>query len=117
MFGSLVSRFRLVTLLLALGLGTVGGVVLDAALASQMEGPKQAAVSAVHPSPTCPDVHSCAMIPGCTTAVCWTVSALPAQSTVLQPRPAAVLPEPAEPSITGIVSSPDPHPPRVFLRS
>jgi hypothetical protein len=38
MFGSLVSRFRLVTLLLALGLGTVGGVVVDAALASQMEG-------------------------------------------------------------------------------
>jgi hypothetical protein len=117
MSGSLLSRFRLVTLLLAFGLGMVGGAVGDAAMASLISDPRQSGLSADHPCPACPDAPSRGMMPGCTTTACWTIPALPAQNTVLLPRPAAAFPEPAEPRIAGIVFSPDPHPPRAFLRS
>jgi hypothetical protein len=114
---SLLNRLRLATLLLAFGLGLVGGVASDAAMASQMAGIGQSGLSADHPCPMCPDAQSGAMMPGCTTAACWTIPALPVQTTVVQPRPAAAHPEPAEPRIAGIVFSPDPHPPRALPHS
>jgi hypothetical protein len=108
----LLSRFRLVALLLAFGLGMVGGAAADAAMA--WEGPGQPGLSVEHPCPTCPDRQSSLMMPGCTIAACWMIPALPAQTTVLPSWPAAAFPESAEASIAGIVCSPDPHPPRAF---
>jgi len=118
MLGSLLSRFRVVMLLLGFGLGLAGGVVSDAAMASQMQGPMQSGLSTGHPCPACPDGQRSAMMPGCTAmAACWTTPALPAQGAALQRRPAAGFPDPADASIAGIASSPDPHPPRSSLPS
>jgi hypothetical protein len=114
MFASLVSRFRVAMLLLAFGLGLAGGMVSDAVMATQMQGPIPSGVSAGHPCPACPGEQRGTMMPGCTMVAqaCWTIPALPAQSAVWQRQPAAVFPAPVESHIAGIVSAPDPHPPR-----
>jgi hypothetical protein len=117
MLGLFVSRFRVLALLLAFGLGLAGQAVSNAAMASQMQMAMQPGISSGASCPGCPDAQHGGMAPGCPLAACWTIPALPAQGTALLPRPPATFPEPTEAIITGIKSAPDPRPPRAFLYS
>ena len=117
MLGSFVSRSRILMLLLAFALGLAGQVVSNAAIAAQMQGPGQAGASTGSPCPDCDADMQHGLFPSCTATSCWTIPALPPQSTTLEPRPAAAFPASADAIITGITSAPDPYPPRAFLRS
>src|SRR6516165_3733316 len=117
MLGSFVSRSRVLMLLLAFALGLAGQVVSSAAMAAQMQGPAQAGASTGSPCPGCDADMQHGSLPSCMTASCWTIPALPPQSTALEPRPAAVFPTSADAIVTSIASAPDPHPPRAFLHS
>ena len=114
MLGLFVSRFRVVMLLLAFALGLAGQAVSSAAMAAQMQGP--APVGSGTLCPGCDgDRQDSGLAPSCMVSSCWTVPALPAPSTALEPRPSAVFPASADTITTGITSAPDPHPPRAFL--
>jgi hypothetical protein len=117
MLGFYVSRFRVLILILAFGLGLAGPVVSSAAMAAQMQGPAQAGVGAGSPCPDCDADMQHGLLPSCMTMSCWTIPALPPQSTTLEPRRAAVFPASADTIVTGIRSAPDPRPPRAFLHS
>ena len=117
MLNSFVSRFRVLMLLLAFGLGLAGQVVSNAAMAAQMQDPAQADVGAGSPCPDCDADMQHGSLPSCMTMSCWTIPALPPQSTVLEPPPSVAFPASADSNVTGIRSAPDPHPPRAFLRS
>jgi hypothetical protein len=111
MLGSFASRFRVFMLLLAFGLGLAGQVTSSAAMAAQMQGPTQAGINTGALCPGCDaDMQHGGMAPSCMVTSCWTIPALPPQSTALEPRPADAI-------VTGIASAPDPHPPRTFLHS
>ena len=118
MLGLLISRFRVVMLLLAFGAGMAGGILSDAAMGSQMQDPMQSAPSTGHPCPACPAGQNTGMMPGCTSmATCWTVPALPAaQEAGVQVPPEMTFAATAGIGIAGIASAPDPRPPRSFLR-
>ena|SRR6516225_10752080 len=118
MLGFFVSRFRVVMLLLAFGLGLAGQVVSSAAMAAQMQGPAPAGISPGAPCPGCdPDMQRGGLASTCMVSSCWTIPALPPQSTTLEPQPAAVFPTSADAIVTGVASAPDPRPPRAFLHS
>ena len=114
MFASLPSRFRVAVLLLAFGLGLASGAVSDAAIASQMQGPIPTGVGPGHQCPACPGGRHGALTPGCTVsaAACWTTPAVPVQGAALLRQPSALFLAPVETRIAGVVSAPDPHPPR-----
>ena len=118
MLNSFVSRFRVLILLLAFGLGLAGQISSSAAMAAQMQGPAQAGIGTGAVCPGCgTDMEHGGLARSCMASSCWTIPALPAQSTSLEPGPAAVFPASSDTIITGITSAPDPHPPRVFLHS
>ena len=117
MLGLVVRRFRVLMLLLAVGLGLASQVVSNAAMAAQMQGPVQACLGAGTLCPGCDADMQHGSLPSCMTASCWTIPALPPQSTALEPRPAAVFPTSADAIVAGIASAPDPRPPRAFLHS
>ena len=117
MLGSFVSRSRVLMLLLAFALGLAGQVVSNAAMAAQMQDPAPADVGAGSPCPDCDTDMQHGSLPSCMTMSCWTIPALPPQSTTFEPRPAAVFPTSADAIVTGIASAPDPRPPRAFLHS
>ncbi len=109
--GVVHSRFRVLMLLLAFGLGLTGQVTSSAAMGAQMQGPAQAGTGALCPGCDA-DMQPGGMAPSCMATSCWTIPALPPQSMTLEPRPAAVYPISADAIVTGITSAPDPHPPR-----
>jgi len=118
MLNSFVSRFRVLILLLAFGLGLAGQISSSAAMAAQVQGPAQAGIGTGTVCPGCDaDMQYGGLAPSCMASCCWTIPALPAQSTSLEPGPAAAFPASAGAIITGITSAPDPYPPRAFLRS
>jgi hypothetical protein len=118
MLGSFVSRFRVLMLLLAFGLGLAGQIGSSAAMAAQMQGPAQAGISSGAVCPGCDmDMHHGGVAANCMLSSCSNTPALPAQSTGLEPLPAAVFPASTDAIVTGITSAPDPHPPRVLLHS
>lgn len=118
MLGSFVSRFRVFILVLAFGLGLAGQVASSAVMAAQTQGPAQAGISTGALCPGCDsDMQHGGLAPSCMATSCWTIPALPAQSTALEPHAAAVFPVSADAIVTGIASAPDPHPPRALLHS
>jgi hypothetical protein len=118
MLGSFVSRFRVLILLLAFGLGLAGQVMSSAAMAALMQRPAQADIDTGAVCPGCgTDMQPGGLAPSCMASPCWTIPALPAQCTSLEPGPAAVFPASADAIVTGITAAPDPHPPRAFLHS
>jgi hypothetical protein len=118
MLGSFVSRFRVFILLLTFWLGVAGQVTSSAATAAQMQGPALVGINGGALCPGCDgDRQDSGLAPSCMGSSCWTVPALPAQSTALEPLPSTVFPASADTIITGIISAPDPHPPRALLHS
>ena len=117
MLGLFVSRSHILMLLLAFALGLAGQVVSNAAMAAQMQGSGQAGASTGSPCPDCDADMLHGSLPSCMTMSCWTIPALPPQSTTLGPRLAAVFPTSADVIVTGMASAPDPHPPRALLHS
>jgi len=117
MLGSFVSRSRILMLLLAFALGLAGQVVSNAAMAAQMQGPGQAGASTGSPCPDCDADMQHGLFPSCTATSCWTIPALPPQSTTSEPQPSAVFPPSADVIVTGIASAPDLRPPRAFLHT
>jgi hypothetical protein len=118
MLGSFVSRFRVVTLLLAFALGLAAQAMSNVAMAAHMQSAADAGIS---PDVACPgcdtDMQHGGLAPSCRASSCWTVPALPPQSATLERQPAAGFPPSADAIVTGITSAPDPHPPRDFLHS
>ena len=117
MLGLFVNRSRVLMLLLAFALGLAGQVVSNAAMAAQMQGQAQVAAGAGSPCTGCDSDMQHGSLPSCMTMSCWTIPALPPQSTTLEPPPSVVFPASADSIVTGIRSAPDPHPPRAFLHS
>jgi len=105
--GLFVSRFRVFMLLLAFGLGLGVQVASSAAMAAQMQAPAQAGISSGAVCPGCDmDMHHGGLAPSSMLGSCLTAPALPAQSTGLEPLPAAVFPASADAIVTGITSAP-----------
>jgi hypothetical protein len=116
--GLFVSRFRAFMLLLAFGLGLGVQLASSAAMAAQMQAPARTSINTGAPCPGCDtDMQHDGLAPSCMFGWCSSTPALPAQSTGLEPLPAAVFPVSADAFVTGITSAPDPHPPRVALHS
>jgi hypothetical protein len=106
-------RSRIAVLLLVFGLGVAGGVLSNAVLAAQMQGPLHGVTSGGTMCPDCDaDQQHAMMAGGCTVTSCWTAPALPAQGVASHPRSRVAFTLPAEAILTGIETSPDPHPPR-----
>lgn len=115
MFGSVISRFRVLMLLLAFGLGLAGQIVSSAAMAAQMQAAANAGMATGMDCPGCPSDQTGGMAAGCTVAACWTIPALPAQGGAAERPAQAVFMASAELIIAGIATAPEPHPPRSFL--
>jgi len=114
MLGSVITRYRVLVLLLAFGLGFSSQGLSGVAMAAQM----QAAAPGITTDAVCPDCPSdqqgC-MNTGCTVAACSTAPALPAKAKITEPQPRALFSPSPEVIIAGIAIAPDPHPPRPFL--
>jgi len=117
MLGSVISRFRVIVLLLAFGLGLAGQVLSGVAMAAQMQAAIAPGIMTDAVCPGCPSDQQGAMAAGCTFVACWTVPALPVQSKIPELRPRVLLTPSAEVIIAGIVIAPDPHPPRPILHT
>ena len=117
MFGSLITRFRVVMLVLAFGLGLAGQIASSAAMAAQMQVAPNAGMATGMDCPGCPSDQTGGMAAGCTVAACSTVPALPAQGGATERPQQAVFMPSAELIIAGIATAPEPHPPRPFLHT
>ena len=115
MFGSVISRFRGLVLLLAFGLGFIGQVLSGVAMAAQMQAAATPGMATGEVCPGCPSDQQGGMNTGCTVTACWTAPALPVQSKIPEFEPRMVFTPSAELIIAGIAIAPDPHPPRPFL--
>jgi hypothetical protein len=117
MLGSVISRFRVLALLLAFGLGFAGQVLSGAAMAAQMQAAPTRGIATGAICPDCPSDQPGGMSIGCTIAACWTVPALPVQSKIPEFQPRVLFTPSAEVIIAGIAIAPEPHPPRPFLHA
>lgn len=120
MLRPVIIRCRAALLLLAFVLGLGGQAASIAAMASPMRTPMQPEIAAVHPCPGCGmDAQQGAMAPGGCMAgsICGSIPGLPAQSAALGARGTASFAASLEPAVAGIVSAPEPHPPRSFLHT
>src|SRR5712692_7750374 len=88
MLGSVISRYRILVLLLAFGLGFIGQVLSGVAMAAQMQAAATPGIATGEVCPGCPSDQRGGMNTGCTVAACWPVPALPMQSKIpeFQPR-------------------------------
>lgn len=118
MLGSVISRFRISVLLLAFVLGLASQALSGVAMAAQMQ-PEASMTSPGAPCSGCDgDGQQRGMAAGCTVAACFTNPALPVQSTITMPlRHPATFAATPDIVIAGIVTAPDPHPPRSSLHS
>jgi hypothetical protein len=116
MFGSVISRLRVLMLLLAFALGLAGQLVSGAAMAAQMQAAANAGMATEMDCPGCPSDQAGGMAVSCN-AACWTIPALPAQSGTAEFTSATVFIPSVDLVIAGIVTRPDPHPPRSFLHT
>ena len=112
MLGSVISRYRVLVLLLAFGLGLAGQLLSGVAVAARMQAAATPGITTDAVCPGCPSDQQCGMNAGCTAAACWTVPALPVQSKIPELQPRVLLTASAEVSIAGIPIAPEPHPPR-----
>ena len=117
MLDSFISRFRVLMLLLAFGLGLAGQLVSTAAMAGQMQPMASAGIASDNPCPGCPGDQDGGMAAGCSVVGCWTAPALPAHGTPTEPMPQVAFAIPPDVVIVGIATAPDPHPPRSSLHA
>ena len=119
MLGPLITRGRAALLLLAFVVGLAGQAASTAAMASQMQEPMQPGIAAAHVCPGCGmDAQHGAMAPNCMAgAACWNIPGLPAQSTAFPVRSVAIFTASPERVIGGLMSAPDPYPPRSILHA
>ncbi len=115
MLGSVISRYRVLVLLLAFGLGVAGHVSSGVAMAAQMQAAAAPGITTGAVCPDCPSDQQGTMNAGCTVAACSAMPALPAQAKITEPPPRAHFTQSPEVIIAGIAIAPDPHPPRPFL--
>lgn len=112
-----ITRFRVVMLLLAFGLGLAGQIASSAAMAAQMQVAPTAGMATGMDCPGCPSDQTGGMPASCTVAACWTIPALPAQVGAAERLHQAVFMPSAGLIIAGIATAPEPHPPRPFLHT
>lgn len=119
MLGPLITRCRAALLLLAFVAGLAGQAASTAAMASQMQAPMQPGIAAAHVCPGCGmDTQHGAMAPNCMAgAACWSTPGLPIQSAALRAGSVAIFAASPERVIAGLVSAPDPYPPRSILHA
>ena len=119
MSGPLITRCRAALLLLAFVLGLAGQAGSTGAMASQMREPMQPGMAAAHVCAGCGmDTQHRAMAPNCMAgAVCWSNPGLPVQSAAFRVRSVASFAAAPERVIAGLVSAPDPYPPRSILHA
>ena len=117
MFGLVISRFRVVMLLLALGLGLAGQIASSAAMAAQMQAAPNPGSATGMDCPGCASDQTGGIAATCTVAACWIIPALPAHSGTAEPPPQTVFMPSVELIVAGIATAPEPHPPRPFLHA
>ena len=117
MIGSVISRFRVLILLLAFGLGLAGQLLSGAAMAAQMQAGAEPGITTGMDCPACPSDHGGGMMGSCSVAACWTIPALPTYERIPErPGSQAFVPSVAL-VIAGIATAPEPHPPRLLLHA
>jgi hypothetical protein len=112
MLDSLVSRFRVLTVILAFGFGLLGPVASNLAMAAQMQ-PASGGMASDHPCPACPNDQHSGITPMCSAVGCWLAPALPAHNAPAEPMQRTAFAIPPDVLITGIATAPDPYPPRL----
>ena len=117
MLGSFISRFRVLMLLLAFGLGLAGQITSSAVMAAQMQPMASLGMASDNACPGCPDDQQGGMTASCSVVGCWTAPALPVQSATPERLPQVAFAVSADVVIAGITTAPDPHPPRPILHS
>jgi len=117
MFGSGITRFRIVVLLLAFGLGLAGQIVSGVAIAAQMQAAANPGIGAAMVCPGCPSDQAGGTAASCTVAACWTIPALPAQGGAAERLPQTVFIPTADVVFAGIATAPEPPPPRPILHA
>jgi len=115
MLASVISRYRILLLLLAFGLGVAGHVSSGVTMAAQMQAAAAPGITSDAACPGCPSDQPGTMNAGCTVAACSAMPALPAQGRITEPQARALFTPSPEVIIAGIAIAPDPHPPRPFL--
>jgi|SRR5579859_6363029 len=113
MLGSLVSRFRVVAVVLAFGIGGLGPFASNVAMAAQMQ-PAIGGMASHHPCPACPGDQHSGITPMCGSIGCWVNAALPAYGAPVDLAHRVVFAASRDAVAAGIATPPDPHPPRLF---
>ena len=117
MLASVISRYRILLLLLAFGLGVAGHVSSGVTMAAQMQAAAAPGITSDAACPGCPSNQQGGMNAGCTSAACRTVPALPVQSKVPELMARGVFTSSAVVIIAGLAIAPEPHPPRPSLHA
>jgi hypothetical protein len=117
MLGSVISRCRVIALVLAFALGFPGQALSGMAMAGQMQPPAMSAATPGDACPGCASEQQGDMATGCTLAACWTLPALPAQGKTPQLQPPVAFTPFASAIIRGIRITPEPPPPRPVLHA
>ena len=112
-------RRRALLLLVAFFFSLAGQAVAGAAMASQMTAPAPVSVTAPDMCPGCGGDNHVPTMLGCAMPFCASMPAMPAQSASSFDEP------PADPDFVaapyeippGVISTPDPHPPKSFLHA
>jgi hypothetical protein len=115
MLGSLINRFRVVLLFLALGMVLAGQGVANGAAMENMQQVASPGMVSDSPCPGCPGDQHGGMASACCILGCWTAAALPAHSTPPEPMPRVAFAIRPDVVIAGIATAPDPYPPRSRL--
>jgi hypothetical protein len=116
MLKPVISRVRVLAMLLAFGLGIACQVLSGVAMAAQMQAAPAPGIAGAAICPGCPSGQRDGMAAaGCTVVACWTVAVLPAQGEFTEPRPPVVFRPSDAVILAGIATAPEPHPPRPFL--
>jgi hypothetical protein len=117
MSGSFVSRFRVLVLLLAFGLGMAGQVASAAVMAMQMQPATSAGIASEHHCSAYPGDQDGGLMAYCSAVGCWTAPALPVRSVTGAALRHITFSLGREVVLVGIVNPPDPHPPRLIFHA
>ena len=112
MLGSLVSRFRVLAVVLAFGFGLLGPVASNVAMAAQMQS-MSGGMASDQPCPACPGDQHGGITPMCSAVGCWVAPALLGYNVPVEPMQRMAFVTPPDMMIMGISTPPDPHPPRI----